>query len=64
MSLLTDWLIRKIRSQKEYFLINNLIIPKKYGNVSKSIRKKYTFLIELEYTKPFYIGTFIFYIEE
>lgn len=43
MSLLTDWVIRKIRSQKEYFLINNLIIPKKYGNVSKSIRKKYTF---------------------
>lgn len=32
--------------------------------MSKSIRKKYTFFIELEHTKPFYIGTFIFYIEE
>lgn len=31
-------------------LINNLIIPKKYGNVSKSIRKKYTFLTQLEHT--------------
>lgn len=64
MPLLTDWLIRKIRSQKEYFLINNLIIPKKYGNVSKSVQKKYTFLIELEHTKPFDIGIFIFRIEE
>ena len=64
MSLLTDWLIRKTRSQKEYFLINDLIIPKKYGNVSKRIKKKYTFLIELEHTKPFYIGIFIFQIEE
>lgn len=64
MSLLTDWLIRKVEAKKNTSLLANLIIPKKYGNVSKSIQKKYTFLIKLEHTKPLYIGIFIFCIEE
>lgn len=64
MSFIDRLANKEDKKPKKYFLINNLIIPKKYGNVSKSIQKKYTFLIELEHTKPFYIGTSIFYIEE
>ena len=30
----------------------------------KVFEKNILFLIKLEHTKPFYIGTFIFYIEE
>lgn len=48
--LIDRLLIRKIRSQKRLLPYQQFNYTKKYGNVSKSIRKKYTFLIQLEHT--------------